>query len=747
MNLIKTLFFLSLCFIVRFGFSQESKDTIQYVANSGDTVISSKVTADSTILSKRQTFAPGDSTLLIRRTSNLSALETTGKEIDTSAVIYGWTLDKNFILPEKFEIDTDLVGFHLDNSLIRKYSSVSFLGNVGSAYIPNYFFDRDFTEDLLFLNSYKHYFSTYNNTYYINTRKPFTHLLYNNAGSKRDKYESLQLSHSQNVSKKFNFGFDLKILSDRGQYKYLDVKNKSFKLYSSYSGEIYKFHATANLNRYQASENGGMLVSSFLDTNQTYTKSYPVNFTGIDDKTPYTAHVTNKIRYIDAMVSQQIKLFTIGKRNSDSTAKSSIAEPILSHVIIARRSSKLYEEMPENNPFAPIYSKTYVNPYQTNDSIAETRVINKLQLDFKTKIRKKVTIGVYANINHDYLKYSYYSLLDSTLIDESEDAAVVKYDSITNTFFYRRSNDTLRFNIYRDRSNNIVYSIDSRHNLSNIYVSGGIYGKFWTYFQSQFAATIYLAGYKAGETHLEGLMQSQLKIFSKPYRLSINGSVENLSPSYQLNNYYSNNYIWQQDFDNTTRVNLSSKIAAPSNKFELSGNYTLLSKYIYLTDSFPMVYDQAFNLFSLSLEKDFKVWKFHSFNKFIYQVSENEEIVDVPKLILYNSTYIDHTWKFKMTKGELRTMIGFDVHYNSYFKGYEYIPAMGMFYQNNANATEIGGYPYIDFWLNVKLKRTRFFAKYEHANSSWDRRDYFNAISYPAKQKVFKFGVSWTFYD
>ncbi|MBN2486919.1 MAG: hypothetical protein JXB34_13165 [Bacteroidales bacterium] len=679
--------------------------------------------------------------------SNFNAPVKTGKEIDTSAVIYGWVLDRNFILPEKTDIDTNLPGFHVDNSLFKKYKSVSYLGNTGSAYINNIFFERSFSEDLLFLNSYKHFLSTFDNTVYINTRKPFTRLNYYNAGPKRDKFEDIEIFHSQNINRKFNFGFNVRVLSDRGQYKYLDVKNRTFKTFASYSGNVYNMHANFNLNRYQSSENGGIIDSVYLNQEREYTKAYDVNFKGVDNRSPNVAYVTNKIRYIDAMVSQRVKLFTIGKSDSDSLKASNIAEPMLSHIFIARRTSKLYDDISlskaDYNAVSPLYAYTFVNPVKTYDSIAESRITNKLQLDFKTRFRGKVTVGVFANINHDYIHYSYYSLPDSTIYTAKP--GVIKTDTVNNAFYYVKGADTLMYKLFTDRNNNIITSVDNSRNLSNMYISGGIYGKFWTYFQSQFTATVYFSGYKAGQSQIDGEMLTQLNVMSKPYRFLIKGSIENIVPSYQLNNYYSNNYIWEQDFGNYSRVNLSSKIASPSKKFELSANYSLFSNYFYLTDSLPREYTQPLSILCLAGEKEFKFWKFSSLNKIIYQVSENNDIVELPAFIYYHSTYIDHTWRFKVTGGTIQTMLGFDVWYNSYFRGYSYIPAMSVFYQ--ANSETIGGYPYIDFWLNVKLKRTRFFAKYEHANSNWYRKDYYHAISYPAKQRIFKFGISWTFYD
>ena len=60
---------------------------------------------------------------------------------------------------------------------------------------------------------------------------------------------------------------------------------------------------------------------------------------------------------------------------------------------------------------------------------------------------------------------------------------------------------------------------------------------------------------------------------------------------------------------------------------------------------------------------------------------------------------------------------------------------------------KIGNYTYIDLWLNVKLKHVRFFVKYEHFNSNWNRKDYYNAIAYPSNQKMLKTGIAWTFYN
>jgi hypothetical protein len=73
------------------------------------------------------------------------------------------------------------------------------------------------------------------------------------------------------------------------------------------------------------------------------------------------------------------------------------------------------------------------------------------------------------------------------------------------------------------------------------------------------------------------------------------------------------------------------------------------------------------------------------------------------------------------------------------------MPASGMFYHQDIR--EIGNYPYFDAFLTAKLKRTRFFVKYDHVNSGFMGKNYFNVLHYPMPGGTFRWGLSWTFYD
>lgn len=73
------------------------------------------------------------------------------------------------------------------------------------------------------------------------------------------------------------------------------------------------------------------------------------------------------------------------------------------------------------------------------------------------------------------------------------------------------------------------------------------------------------------------------------------------------------------------------------------------------------------------------------------------------------------------------------------------MPSTGRFYIQNEK--KIGNYPFFDAFVNFKVKRTRFFAKFTHVNSGWTGDNYFTILHNPMSRRVFIFGLSWSFYD
>jgi hypothetical protein len=642
---------------------------------------------------------------------------------DSSTAVNAWRLINNYSTPLIVPVDTNLTNLQIKNSIYKYSISNSYLGNPGSPVLSNLFTSRYHDNDVFFLNQYLPYLNTVDNTEYFNTNKPYSYLFYTMGGKSENREETFEFFFTQNIKPKLNFGFKYDVISTKGQYRYLNIKKNSFRVFSSYTGKQYIAHASFNLNRLKNDENGGIIDSSFR--NNDYNKSIKelsTEFTG-SGSPYYTSDAQNRIRYYDLMISQRLKLFTLGGKPDSKKTDSlrSFAEPILTYVFKINRASKTYSHNP--NPYR-YYDTMIYNPYRTLDSVSNFKMLNTLQLEFKTAIKGKVQAGIYGLLGYYYENYNFFS---------------AGPDSIT--FAY----DTAR---YKDN----LESFNQKVRKENTYIETGIYGNFWKRVTTRFSGNLYFAGQKAGQTLLQGQLDSKLTILRKEYDFGVKASLENKYPDYLLNNYYSNNYMWTQDKQNLSQenwVHLSSKIVSPSNYFDLSGNYYLIRDYIYFNDKAqPENYKYSLSYFSIEADKTFRVWKFCSANELAYQYSENQNILPLPDFAIHNSTYLDYTFRFKKTNGELGTMLGVDVYYARSFNGYNYSPALAEFYiQNNDEAEKIGDHPIVDAFLNVKLKAVHAFFKLQHFNSGWYGQNYYSSIHYPYNKLAFKFGISWTFYD
>ena len=142
------------------------------------------------------------------------------------------------------------------------------------------------------------------------------------------------------------------------------------------------------------------------------------------------------------------------------------------------------------------------------------------------------------------------------------------------------------------------------------------------------------------------------------------------------------------------------------------------------------------------LRKDFRIGILHLNHRVLMQWSTNQEVVPVPLVSAYLSYFVE----FDAVRDVLRLKIGVDGRYNTKYYAFGYNPATGQFY--NQRETMIGGYPMLDFYVTAKWKRMRIFLKVAHLSQDFfNTREYFQVLHYPLNRRVFKMGLSWSFYD
>ena len=116
----------------------------------------------------------------------------------------------------------------------------------------------------------------------------------------------------------------------------------------------------------------------------------------------------------------------------------------------------------------------------------------------------------------------------------------------------------------------------------------------------------------------------------------------------------------------------------------------------------------------------------------------------VPALNLFTNLYL----KFRIVK-ELSVELGSDAYFFTNYFAPDFVPQLNQFavQANSASRVKLGGYPFVDVYANLHLKRTRFFVMYSHATAGSGNRMYFLTPHYPMNGAIIRFGLSWNFFN
>ena len=157
--------------------------------------------------------------------------------------------------------------------------------------------------------------------------------------------------------------------------------------------------------------------------------------------------------------------------------------------------------------------------------------------------------------------------------------------------------------------------------------------------------------------------------------------------------------------------------------------------------AYPFQEKHTFGLLTYYINHRFDWGPFHMQNAITYQQTTNDSVLHIPKISFYNSTF----FQMHFFKRVLKVQIGFDVRYNSSYFIDGFMPATGLYY--NQYEKKFGNYPYFDFFVNMKLKRARIFFKFDHVNKGLNGNQYYTVLNHPMNPRVFRFGLSWRFYN
>ncbi|MDD4109356.1 MAG: putative porin [Prolixibacteraceae bacterium] len=605
-----------------------------------------------------------------------------------------WQLTGFGAFRDSLKLDTLQDHYHLYHPVFKNAVTAGYVGNYGTPYQNNDFFSRDSKIDFLFLRSREAYLLTPGNVIYYNTKTPYTLLDYTQSEHRTRKNETrFNVLHTQNVNPYLNFTLRFDQARSAGQYKNQASKSNFFTLYSNYNDDKFSIHGGFITNKIQNDENGGLtdddLIfdgadTDFLNVNLTSTRSqFSSNYFFATGE-----YRLGKYKEPDAEdIPEDDEMEVVPE-----------FRPMAGLMYSFEYQSNVKEFIDQEDTTNMFFPETYYDLDYEKDSIRFRVLKNIIQIKQYENPDRKLSFGKRIFLGQEHISTS----LPGPYAE-----------------YFRK-----------------------RKNFSNIYAGGGVFregGQFWTW---NAEGKIYLLGRNIGQTELSGTVSKPLSLLGDSLiSLNINGEILNLVPEYFQEEFYSNHSRWNNNLKMEQRMRAGGSLSIPRRKLELSANYAVINNFIYNdTLGIPVQDDGQILVLSAFVDKDFNYRNLHFRTRLLWQKASNEEIIHLPDF----STFISAYYKFVISK-VLYTQIGLDTRYNTSYYADAYDPSTGMFHLQKD--LEIGGYPYLDAYVSLRLKRTRLFFKMINLGTEFIDKAYFTVPHYPMNRRTFRFGVNWSFYD
>ncbi|WP_336536995.1 putative porin, partial [Bacteroides acidifaciens] len=284
-----------------------------------------------------------------------------------------------------------------------------------------------------------------------------------------------------------------------------------------------------------------------------------------------------------------------------------------------------------------------------------------------------------------------------------------------------------------------------KYNENEIFVGGELSKREGNVLHYHAIGEVGLAGKAIGQFDVKGDIDLNFPLWKDTVSLIARGEVSNKLAPFYMRHYHSKHFLWDNDMDKEFRTRIEGELSIARWRTRLKAGVENIKNYTYFNQqATPEQKSGSLQVLSASLNQDFKLGIFHLDNEMIWQKSSDQTVLPLPDLSLYHNFYM----QFKLAKKVLSVQLGADVRYFTKYNAPAYTPAIQNFHLQSANdQVKIGGYPIVNVYANLHLKRTRFYVMMYHVNQGVSRPNYFLSPHYPINPRFLKFGLSWNFYD
>ena len=674
--------------------------------------------------------------------------------------LYMWQLSETLGNRTIVPADTLALNFQNTNLVGGMTGEYNFLGNLGSPRLSRIFFNRQDDEPTLFMAPYSSFFVRPDQVFFTNSNVPYTNLTYYKAGNKINGEERFKSYFSVNVNKRLAFGFNFDYLYGRGYYANQSTSHFNAGLFGSYIGERYQIQAVYNNFFMKMNENGGIANDGYItrpDTMAEGKKEYssttiPVKMEQTSNRNKdFYVYLTQRYRlgFKRRVLKEEAQNNSVQQRFSPAAPTTSIASSIAPADSLAT-DSLATDSLPANN--LAMGDNLSLDSLNSNHALPEdTNFVEEFV---------PVTSFIHTfKIERARHKYQSVSTPDENAYYNKQG---VSRDSTTafsvkNVFgiallegFNRYAKAGLTGYISHKFSRYDLMNADSmtvdRFTEQEIYVGGELAKRQGKTLHYSIDGEVGIMDKAMGQFRVNGNMDLNFRLWKDTVNLIIRGFVKNTLPSFYMRHYHSNLHVWDNDnMEKEFRTRVEGELNIDRWGTNLRAGVENVKNYTYLNQkAVPEQNSGNIQILSATLKQNFRAGIFHLDNEVTWQKSSNHTDLPLPQFSVYSNLYL----LTKLAKKVLTVQLGADVRYFTKYNAPAYTPSIQQFHlQPENDQVEIGGYPIVNVYANLHLKRTRLFAMYSHVNQGMGTRNSFLVPHYPINPSLLRIGVSWNFYD
>lgn len=746
-----------------------------------------------------------DGNISQRSSRNMADSLGTDKEIPKGIKV--WTVDQRFGDRRQAELDTMLYMYPntiFTTGLRGEYNTT---GNLGAPRINRIFINRAETDQFLFTQPYDYIVSPVDQFHFTNTLSPFTNLDYNTAGNRTNGEDHFKAKFAVNAGKRLGVGFNVDYMYGRGFYSSQSTSHFKYLMYGSYIGDRYQAHLIFSTLTQKVTENGGITNDEYIKHPESFDDNYATNEIPTVLERNWNRnnnlHVFLTHRY-NLGFNRKVKMSKEeieARKFAMASQKENQAQKDLEEARRkAKREGREFDEKkfkkqtfsgrPDNarvvNTSAPTDStstkapseRIAVNGKAAADSLNALEAKAAQDTMWMKNEYVPVTSFIHTMKFDTYRRiYQAYETPKDFYADTFNPAGNYPGDSIYDKTTHYRIQNTFAisllegFNKWAKAGLKAFVTSDLRHftlpteteiakayNEHNLSIGGQLIKSQGKTLHYDATLETWLTGKDAGQMKIDADADINFALFGDTVRLQASGFFHRLNPTFYYRHYHSKHFWWDNDdMSKIIHTRVEGKFGYEKTKttvrvaFDNIKNHTFFAMGYNVTDDFGRTGNTlsvvqksgAISLLTLELQQKLKLGPLHWDNVITYQKSSDDMALPVPDLNIYTNLFL----RFKIAR-VLKCDFGADARFFTKYYAPDYSPALGQYaVQTGEHRTEVGNYPIVNVYANFHLQRTRFFVMMSHINAGQGKPDYFLAPHYPLNQRIFRFGVSWNFYN